>query len=585
MNWVVPFSIGGFRSFGPRPHRLPCIRKVNFVAGGNNSGKSNVLLFLDRHYSSVIERLRGDRGPATRYDELDRHIGPGGAGFTFGLGMTLGGPEHEALRKHKRAKELLGDRSGALIDRLLEKIAGGGDTAWFDWRTATLGGSLEVETPANLSDAMQPGEWQRLWSALTNQGQGSLEQHWIPETFRALIPKPPVPRFARVEAVRQVGPPGADAEGFSGIGLINRLAQLQNPPHDRQNDKKRFALINQFVQSVIGDASATIEIPYARDVILVHQHGRVLPLANLGTGVHEVVILAAAATVLEDHVLCIEEPELHLHPILQRKLLEYLGRETTNQYFISTHSAHLLDTPGAAVYHVTHDSTESDISLAATGSHRFEICRSLGYLASDLLQANCVIWVEGPSDRIYLNHWLAATCPDLVEGVHYSIMLYGGRLLSHLTADDEEVSEFIGLRRLNRHLVMVIDSDIASQAGGINDTKKRVVDEIATNGGVVWVTQGRTIENYVPPDILGRAILAVHPRAVSVPRYGRWDIPTRKKYQNGRISQDVDKVKVSRRVCEEPASLEPLDLSERVNEVAEYIRRANDPVSGGGSPE
>ena len=64
------------------------------------------------------------------------------------------------------------------------------------------------------------------------------------------------------------------------------------------------------------------------------------------------------------------------------------------------------------------------------------ICNDLGYKASDLLQTNSIIWVEGPSDRIYINFWLNEIDDSLVEGVHYSIMFYGGRLFSHLTADD-----------------------------------------------------------------------------------------------------------------------------------------------------
>lgn len=102
----------------------------------------------------------------------------------------------------------------------------------------------------------------------------------------------------------------------------------------------------------------------------------------------------------------------------------------------------------------------------------------LGYRASDLLQCNAVIWVEGPSDRIYLNHWIRAVAPELVEGVDYSIMFYGGRLLSHLSADDSEVSDFISLRKLNRNVAVVIDSDRCSSRASINTTKQRVSAEL-----------------------------------------------------------------------------------------------------------
>jgi hypothetical protein len=87
--------------------------------------------------------------------------------------------------------------------------------------------------------------------------------------------------------------------------------------------------------------------------------------------------------------------------------------------------------------------------------------------------------VEGPSDRIYLRAWIRLQNPELEEGTDYSIMFYGGRLLNHLSADDSEVSEFISLRKLNRHLCVVIDSDKTTANSRINSTKKRVKDEWA----------------------------------------------------------------------------------------------------------
>ena len=148
--------------------------------------------------------------------------------------------------------------------------------------------------------------------------------------------------------------------------------------------------------------SVEIEIPYERDMILIHMDNKTLPLESLGTGVHEVVILAAAATLLENTILCVEEPELHLHPLLQKKLVKYLADSTNNQYFFTTHSAHLLDAVESEIFHVTQfDGSSSVIAIAST-KERSSICNDLGYKASDILQANCVIWVEGPSDRIYL---------------------------------------------------------------------------------------------------------------------------------------------------------------------------------------
>ena len=220
---------------------------------------------------------------------------------------------------------------------------------------------------------------------------------------------------------------------------------------------------------------------------------------------------------------------------------------------------------------------------------RFAICVDLGYRASDIVQANAVIWVEGPSDRIYLKHWINVAAPQLVEGIHYSIMFYGGRLLSHLSADDEEITEFIKLRDLNRHLAIVMDSDKPSPHARINSTKQRLKDEFSRGRGVAWVTKGREIENYIMYNRLQRAVQSVYETS-----YGGAlsDAPyehalhfqlagtKRQKVDNpsiDTIQKVVDKVKVSRVVVADGVQdLDILDLRERIAELVEMINRAND---------
>ena len=130
----------------------------------------------------------------------------------------------------------------------------------------------------------------------------------------------------------------------------------------------------------------------------------------------------------------------------------------------------------------------------------------------------------------------------LIEGIHYSIMFYGGRLLSHLSALDPEVTEFISLRRLNRHISILIDSDRAKQGGRINDTKRRVKTEFDNGPGFAWITKGREIENYVPPIILEECVKKVHPSAVRLASVGQFDNSLHYKNSKGAMVKDVDKV-------------------------------------------
>jgi hypothetical protein len=199
-----------------------------------------------------------------------------------------------------------------------------------------------------------------------------------------------------------------------------------------------------------------------------------------------------------------------------------------------------------------------------------------------LIQANAVIWVEGPSDRLYLNWWLSKAAPDLIEGIHFSIMFYGGRLLSHLTAgDDEDVSEFIELRSLNRNLAIVIDSDKASEGDEINATKKRIVSEFSAPA-FAWITNGREVENYIQHAALQDAVKRAHPKIYDrSAKGGRFDHPLyfyRAKEDGGGkgvLEKDADKVKVAKLVCKQAPDLSVLDLADQVDNLVKFIRAAN----------
>jgi predicted ATP-dependent endonuclease of OLD family len=249
---------------------------------------------------------------------------------------------------------------------------------------------------------------------------------------------------------------------------------------------------------------------------------------ELGDGIQSIIILTFPLfKFLEENLLLfIEEPELYLHPGMQRKFIEILMDEQFDhhQFFFTTHSNHLLDMTldldRISVYkfkkklgeHTGNPTEELDASFSIENVNNEDnsVLEELGVRNSAVLLSNCTIWVEGITDRLYIRRFLKVfqeSNPDLKqfkEDIHYSFIEYSGGNITHWSFLDDETEPEEGHASMNAEKICSTLFLITDKDGDDKRPRQEKLKEVL--GERYYCLECKEIENILSADTIREVI-------------------------------------------------------------------------------
>jgi energy-coupling factor transporter ATP-binding protein EcfA2 len=258
-------------------------------------------------------------------------------------------------------------------------------------------------------------------------------------------------------------------------------------------------------------------------------------LPELGSGIAQFFMVLANVAVKKPPFVLIDEPELNLHPSLQRAFLRALATYATEGVVFSTHNIGLALAQADRTYSVQRIAHgRSSVTPYEETPRLPEFLGELSFAGYKQLGFEKVLLVEGVTDMRAIQHFLS------LYGKQDKILLLplGGSTLIN-GSRQEELQE---VQRICPHVHALIDSEKDSVAALLERSRQAF---IAACGGLpqpipCHVLDRRALENYFT-DAAVKAVLG--PTLAALAHYDK--PPKNWKVDNWRIAQEMTRVDIA----------------------------------------
>lgn len=235
--------------------------------------------------------------------------------------------------------------------------------------------------------------------------------------------------------------------------------------------------------------------------LIYKEYGKQLDILYSGSGLKHFIDILLKTTISSANVVLLDEPEMGLHPELQRRFLTYLhtlANEKDIQIFMATHSPVLLNYADLITYYrvINTHGTRSVINVPDDAIQT--LLSDMGIRPSDIFNQDICLLVEGASEVVFFEHIVRVLYAEDFEKVSIGIVQYGGSSADGIISGDINVSNIVPAQK---YTYWIRDRDAQpSEIPSSNSTKfKNALNQLSL-GCHIW--SRREIEYYYPEEVL-----------------------------------------------------------------------------------